>query len=262
MVFVEGDDYRQLRRPGDDPAQFRSSVRLPQLPSPPDSVIHQYKANNLTGTEWSDSVGSADLLANGLNTTTIGQNNTQAGASDGVDDFAQSPSGSGPQDIGTQTSHGFSFVLRSSDTSDPSVVFDTSASNANAALTLVDSNIQDGSNGEIEYLCTDSSGNKLRERTNSVFFDGDIHLICVNKTSDTNIEFFVDDMSTAVPSTTQINSGFSASDFQPSNMAFFARTTSSTTSFHKQVDVSFMEFNEKPYPPTRRQELAIRAPGV
>jgi hypothetical protein len=30
MVLVEGDDYRTLRRPGDDPAQFRSVVRLPR----------------------------------------------------------------------------------------------------------------------------------------------------------------------------------------------------------------------------------------
>jgi hypothetical protein len=33
MVFSEGDDYRALRRPGDDPAQFRSPVRFGAVPS-------------------------------------------------------------------------------------------------------------------------------------------------------------------------------------------------------------------------------------
>jgi hypothetical protein len=39
MVFIEGDDYRQLRRPGDDPAQFRAPVRLPRVNVPDITVV-------------------------------------------------------------------------------------------------------------------------------------------------------------------------------------------------------------------------------
>jgi hypothetical protein len=39
MVFVEGDDYRTLRRPGDDPAQFRSVVRRRTLATGVDAAI-------------------------------------------------------------------------------------------------------------------------------------------------------------------------------------------------------------------------------
>jgi hypothetical protein len=44
MVFVKGDDYRALRRPGDDPAQFRSLSRLEQGVE----IIDDFEDNDLS----------------------------------------------------------------------------------------------------------------------------------------------------------------------------------------------------------------------
>jgi hypothetical protein len=89
MVFVEGDDYRSLRRAGDDPAQFRSPVRL-SLADPlgsvvTDGLIAWYRAEDGTGTDYTNelSVG-ADQTAYDLSLT--GASHLPSG---GVADFQE-----------------------------------------------------------------------------------------------------------------------------------------------------------------------------
>jgi hypothetical protein len=100
MVFREGDDFRQLRRPGDDPAQFRSPVRLPQnLPVAADSLVawYPFRAGNATDvtagdTRFGDTVdytgtvnGSTFQQSAGVTDILTGPNSS-AFRNDGVDD--------------------------------------------------------------------------------------------------------------------------------------------------------------------------------
>jgi hypothetical protein len=102
MVFVEGDDYRQLRRPGDNPAQFRSPVRLPRA-DVVDGLVAWYRfedstntaidATNALGvgtdqTAFDGTVNGASFVENGGVRDVVSDAGTNSGAYsfDGVDD--------------------------------------------------------------------------------------------------------------------------------------------------------------------------------
>jgi hypothetical protein len=108
MVFVEGDDYRQLRRPGDDPPQFRSLVR----PGSDDAVIHEYKAQNFTPSNWPDSEQSADITPDGLTSSTL--NGFVSVSADGVDDDGLDGT-LGDFGSNTDTDFAIEFVLQTTD---------------------------------------------------------------------------------------------------------------------------------------------------
>jgi hypothetical protein len=103
MVFVEGDDYRALRRPGDDPAQFRSPVRFGAVPSSAvvDGLVAWYRfedpsntaidATNELGvgsdtTAFDGTVNGASYVENGGVTDILTGTNSGAYDFDGVDD--------------------------------------------------------------------------------------------------------------------------------------------------------------------------------
>jgi hypothetical protein len=110
MVFVEGDEYRRLRRPGDDPAQFRSVVRPP--PPVPDSLIHEYLAKNFTPSVWPDSEQSSDITVNGLTASSL--NGQPSVSGDGVDDFGENGTlGSFASD--TDTDFAVELILKTTD---------------------------------------------------------------------------------------------------------------------------------------------------
>jgi hypothetical protein len=106
MVFVEGDDYRALRRPGDDPAQFRSPVRLPRSnvldAAVTSGLVAWYRfedstdtaidATNALGvganqTAFDGTVNGASFVPNGGVTDVVSGPNSGAYSFDGVDDF-------------------------------------------------------------------------------------------------------------------------------------------------------------------------------
>jgi hypothetical protein len=102
MVFQEGDDFRELRRPGDNPAQFRSLVRLPRQPIPDESdLVARYDFSQEDGTlPITDQSGNGRDLGQGRFSgvgTTI--NGVQAGNFDGVDDNARTSFPSIPQPL-------------------------------------------------------------------------------------------------------------------------------------------------------------------
>jgi hypothetical protein len=89
MVFVEGDDYRQLRRPGDDPAQFRSPVRLPRSNFLDAAVISGLVA-------WYRFEDSANTAIDATNALGVGANQT---AFDGTVNGASYLSNGGVRDV-------------------------------------------------------------------------------------------------------------------------------------------------------------------
>jgi hypothetical protein len=91
MVFVEGDDYRALQRPGDDPARFRSPVRFGAVPSSAvvDGLVAWYRFEDSTNT----AIDATNALGVGANQTAF--DGTVNGASfvpnDGVTDVVSGP---------------------------------------------------------------------------------------------------------------------------------------------------------------------------
>jgi hypothetical protein len=257
MVFVEGGDYRQLRRPGGDPAQFRSVVRPAQVPTAPDSVIHQYRGENFTTSTWTDSVGNADMSINGVSASTL--NGARTASSDGVDD---SGTASGPESLLSNSEFGISFVFNSSDVS-RSALFGFFTSTDSRMICF--DNDSSNSFGEIQLDIEDDNGGRILVETSSVFFDGDSHLVVFNKTSNANIDIYVDNMtqSGGVQTVVKENSGFdntiATADI---DMGFFGRNASNSFGFEKNVDMPFIEFNEQPYSQQDRLGLKQRAPGL
>jgi hypothetical protein len=107
MVFVEGDNYRALRRPGDDPAQFRAPVRLPRRQAVgldaaiTDGLVAWYRfedaantaidATNALGvganqTAFDGTVNGASFVENGGVRDVVSGANSGAYDFDGVDD--------------------------------------------------------------------------------------------------------------------------------------------------------------------------------
>jgi hypothetical protein len=110
MVFVEGEDSRALRRPGDDPAQFRTPVRLPRRQAVgldaaitnglvawyrfEDSANTAIDATNALGvgadqTAFDGTVNGASFVGNGGVTDVVSGPNSGAYSFDGVDDTIQ-----------------------------------------------------------------------------------------------------------------------------------------------------------------------------
>jgi hypothetical protein len=242
MVFVEGDDYRQLRRPGDDPAQFRSVVRPAQVATTPDSLVHQYRSENFTPTQWSDSIGNADMSVTGLSQQT--RNGEEIIRSDGVDDIGKAD---GPQLLAGSDSFAVAVSFNSSDQTDGTVLL--GATSGSSAFEIVDADFFDGSNGEVVLNLADSNSDQLVLESQSVFFDGSSHVLIWNKRGNTpqDIELYVDSMTSPVTLITQQSTGFDSTAFNSSaDMGFFASNDSGTGVDFKSADMRQIEFFTEP----------------
>jgi hypothetical protein len=262
MVFVEGDDYRQLRRPGGDPAQFRSVVRPAQVPAAPDSVVHQYLGKNFTTSTWPDTAPSgpqADMTVNGPVTDTL--NGDPAATSDGIDDFGLAD---GPQDTFSSQNCAVAFVFNA----DGSGVFNTTffgAKDSSSRFRIGD-NDRITADGTIDLLAFDNNGNELIMSTKNIFVDSKTHLAVINidfSKGASGIEFYVDDMSSPVPTTVFSDTGFSISNQSLSTrMGFYALNTPNGVTAHKPYTSRFFEFNSERYTPSDRDEITDRIEGI
>jgi hypothetical protein len=259
VVFVEGDDYRQLRRPGDDPAQFRSVVRPVQVPAAPDSVLHRYRGENFTTSTWTDSVGNADMSINGVSASTL--NGDRAASSDGVDDLGLAD---GPQVVAENPQFALSFVYRGTDSQDfTDWLF---SEDSQSLLGLNDTDAFDNSTGELLFDMRDSNGNRISVESSPAITDGNIHLIVINCDSTqgaSGVDVYIDDMDSPVSDTHINDSGFKASQYSNSvPMGFFCRNVGGSKKAFKSYETSFIEFNGGLYSQQDRLNLKQRAPGL
>jgi hypothetical protein len=258
MVFVEGDDYRALRRPGDDPAQFRSVVRLPRR-GIPDSVEHQYKGENFTTSTWSDSVGSADMNIIGASKGSIGS--TPAADFDGVDDHGEIPLGT-VDTLPEDPAFAVAFVFQDTDASTNTRWL--GGVDSDSSLAVPDVEFLDGQTGDVGLTIEDPSADASVVETAPQVNDGTPHLVVINKPSDdlSKLEFYVDDMTTPVAATQTAQVPFDSSQFSLSEEVYVgSRNFRGADDLHRDTTISFLEFNTQPYSSTERQELIQRAPG-
>jgi hypothetical protein len=227
----------------------------------PDSVVHQYRGENFTTSTWTDSVGNSNISINGASASTL--NGDRAASSDGVDDFGVAD---GPQTLPENESFGVVMVINSSDQTDATAVFD-SKDPSDDQFSVADNDFFDGSAGELIFRIRES-GNALVVETDDVVYDGNTHLICINKNGDdaTQINIYVDDMTSPTSVTVHNNiSGFNSANYSnTADMGFFANNNlaSGAIEGHKAINATFIEFNEQPYSQQDRLDLKQRAPGL
>jgi hypothetical protein len=257
MVFVEGNDYRQLRRPGDDPAQFRSVVRPVQVPVAPDSVVHQYRGENFTTSTWTDSVGNADMSINGVSSSTL--NGDRSASSDGVDDFGVA---NGPQDLPENETFGIAMVIRA----DQSSSFERliGVQNGTAKFIIIDFTATGGNSFGFEVQ--DNNNNGISASVDGSVLDNQPHLIVINVDSTqgpAGIDIYADSMSAPTATSLLKDQPFDATNYSMDfDMGFFARNELGNPDKFKALDLPFIEFNEQPYSQQDRLDLKQRAPGL
>jgi Holliday junction resolvase-like predicted endonuclease len=268
MVFVEGDDYRQLRRPGDDPAQFRSVVRPGQKTVIPSSVIHQYRGENFTTSTWLDSAlngPQVDLLVNGPSTSTLGPNADKAASADGADDLALStaPAGDGPESLPNNEKFAVATVLKGPQANNKDIIGFFDGTNA---FELNQRAVFDNSAGEIQLVLNDGS-NVLRVESKASAtqaFDSNSHLVVAQKTGPTSsdVEIYIDDMTTDIATVNTAGTFDETAYAANEEMALFALNNQGSIRNFKQSTASLFEFNKEAYSPSELQDLKKRAPGI
>jgi hypothetical protein len=258
MVFVEGDDYRQLRRPGDDPAQFRSIVRPGKGGAAPDSVQFQYKAENFSTTGWPDSAPNgtnADLSVTGLTKTTL--NGKPAVKSDGVDDRAEStaPAGDGFESLFGLESFGIAMQLRFQ----PGDIdqFVSARPTTNADFQVRQDDAPNGAvAGNIAIEITDNNNGQIRLGTQTDV-SGVERTVIVNKRGNTaaDIEIYVDSMSAQESVGVLNDTGF---DNTAVTLDTKGQLFALQGSFNMKTTTRVMEFNTEPYSLSQRQDFKGR----
>jgi hypothetical protein len=264
MVFVEGDDYRQLRRPGDDPARFRSVVRPTQVPPAPNSVIYQYRGENFTTSTWTDTSPSgttAGLDVIGPSAGTIG--GEPGGVSDGVDDVAVSTAtpGDGPESLPQKSSYGVALTFKKSNPFDDKNWFGANSS-GNSHFRAGDIDAADASNGEFLFTQRDDNGNEVAVETVKQFDTNSPEVIIVNvggpSVSDIDI-YSGSDMTTPIATNTVLDKPFDPANYSNDTaMALFARNNNGTIDRHQELTIGFAEFNASPYSLQERKNVLAR----
>jgi hypothetical protein len=214
MVFVEGDEYRQLRRPGGDPAQFRSIVRPVQTPPVPDSLIHEYRAQNFTSTTWPDSEQSSDISVIQLSPSTV--NGEPSVRGDGVDDFG-SDGTIDPFGSNTGSDFAFELILQTSDTGACFGVTDN-----DMALSARTDSAFNATANKFSFILSSNggAGGNIVVSSQTTVTDGTARHIIVNKTGNSASDVNIILNNSVDPTTTISNS------FVPSNARDFTRPLS------------------------------------
>jgi hypothetical protein len=241
------------------------SVEVQSATTVPSSVTHQYRAEDFAS-PWPDNVGSADMSVSGLSSSTFG-NGEDSVAGDGTDDIGTA---SGPETLYENETWGIAITFSASGLSNGGRFWgyaDTTVSPARG-FQVGEAADSTGTNGKLEYDIFDDSGNELRAETDNAYDDGNPHLLVINKNgnSTVDINFYVDDMSTTVASTSLNNQNFDHTDVTATqDMGFFARNRDSSNGgadLHVDADIGLFEFNSDPYNQSERTDLKSRRPEV
>jgi hypothetical protein len=198
------------------------------------------------------------MSISGVSASTL--NGARAASSDGVDDFGVAD---GPQDLPENETFGVAMVFRSADQRDLTTLF--SAESSTGVFELTDSDAFDNSTGELRFRLKDNNANTIVTETSDKFFDGDTHLICLNKTGDnaTDVNFYVDDMNSQAKTNEAATQNFNNTAYTNNrDTGFFAANLQGSIARHLDADMPFIEFNEEPYSQQDRLDLKQRAPGL
>jgi|APHM01.1.fsa_nt_gi hypothetical protein len=201
----------------------------------------------------------SDMDTDGVSTDALPDGSTTV-SSDGTDDFGLA---SGPENLPENESFGVAILYQSSDDRGGKDLFGVLT--GNGRFLLSDFNFQDGTLGELFLQLQDTNGNQIQVETQDRFIEGDVNLLVINKNSDdaSDINFYVNDMTTPVPKTVHQNPPFDSSNYSVSEaMGFFARNEGSQIREFRDMEASFFEFAQDPYSAAQRRQLKRRISAV
>lgn len=227
----------------------------------PDSVVHQYDLIN----DWSqgsgtvaDNAGSADMTLTGdFQDATIGGENGAEG--DGTDDYG---SADGPENLLENETWGVAFTTRFASIGTFEMWAGQRDGDGNNAFQIADNG--DGE-GRIELDILDGNGDQLTVHTDSRFDDDTEHAVIINKggNSASDIEIYVDDMTSQTSTTTENDQGFDHSAYSAAqNQAFWARDTDGSLGNYANVACGVFEFWDSPLSQSDREDFVSRRPEV
>lgn len=227
----------------------------------PQSVIHSYRASGF-GTPWEDKVGSKDMsIVGGVSQSTFSNGETSVTA-DGLDDYGLIP---GISDLpGRDEEFGIAFTIQYDDSNVGTFeeyVFGVDDDAANVFGVPLGT-----STGGVISLNLRSSGNLLTVETQNKYGDGTPHAVVINKTGNnpSDIDIYVDDMSTPAPDVDADNQGFTPSSYNDPGRegAVFCRNKDGTKTAFSDVNIGVLQFNSDAYTQDERDGFVARRPEV
>jgi hypothetical protein len=216
---------------------------------------HQYLAENFTQSGWPDTAGNADGSVSGPVKGTL--NGEPVVISDGVDDRVVVD---GPQNLPTQKSLTVAITFQGTDKTN--VTEWLACAGSSSLFELFDTDVQDGSNGEIQLGFLDSNRNGLGVESKKNVMDGNSHLVLAVKSGDTgqDVDIYIDTVSSAANSAVQVSTGFDSSQYiPPPQMGFFCRSDNFTFDRFKALSVGRIEFFSSALTAQERQNVKSRA---
>jgi len=238
-----------------------SEYRVRNARAIPDSVVYQYDAADFTTSSWPDTVGSADMSVTGLSDTTF-SNGAESVDGDGTDDYGTA---NGPEDLAKNTTFGLALTIRVDNVPQFGSYFGMGddADSTSSRMQLRDSG--DG-NGDFELFIQDNNGGSFSVNTDpTVAGDGTVHAVVVNKNgnSDADVNFYIDDMATAVGTAVDRPGSYDPSNWSSTyEMAFYARNDGGAINRYVDMAAGVFEFNTAPYSQTEREDFVSRRPEV
>jgi hypothetical protein len=245
-ITIDGQSVSEVTMDGDQ--VFGSTI--------PDSVVHQYVAENFA-TPWPNDVGAADMSVNGLSASTFTNGGTSV-TGDGSSDYGNA---AGPQNIPQNETFGIAFTAEFS--ANTGGHFFGATDSGFTRLNVRQDSL--GAGGNVGIQIQDDNGNELRVYTDSTF-EGDERAIIINKNgNDTSqINIYVDDMSSAQSQSVDDNDAFDHSNYTcDKDLHFWARVNNDATiSGYTDADMGILEFRSEPYSQSEREGFVERRPEV
>jgi len=227
----------------------------------PQSVIHSYKESKF-GTPWEDEIGSKDMsIVGGVSQSTFSNGETSVTA-DGIDDYGLIP---GISDIPRRVKEfGIAFTIQYDDSNVGTFdeyVFGVDDGGINIFGVPLGTDT-----GGVISLSLRSDGDLLSIDTQNKYGDNNPHAVVINKTGNTasDIDIYVDDMSTPVPDVDADDQGFNPSNYDDPGLdtTVFCRNKGGNKTAFSDIDIGVLEFNSGAYTQDERDSFVKRRPEV
>jgi hypothetical protein len=241
--------------------QSAGTVTVEPAPAIPEGVVHQYDfyGDFAQGDSTvADSVGSADISLTGDHQDdSLG---TESGArGDGTGDHGLATADT----IEVSSTFGIAISLKGSGWSGNQVMLGRLDERANPGTTIRNGN-GTGIDGAIELFQRDDNSNDLNVSTSSTFDDGNPHAVIINKNgNDTSqIEFYVDDATTAENKTVNNNQAFDDTNYSlsTSDLGFWADNNGGSLANYIQASFGKIWLSTKPFTESERQSFIDKQP--
>jgi len=256
-IDIDGSEIQEATIDGQDVSEITiDGQQAAELNVIPDSVVHQYTAENFA-TPWLDNIGSADMTVDNLTSSTFG-NGEDSVAGDGTDDHGLS---SGPETLGESFEFGLAFTVSSPGLNDLDTFFGTTLNSQE--FNVATSDRFGGTPGNISFRLDHGTNSSQVATGNTIVDDGSTHAVVINKPSDSvaDWQIYIDDMT--VNTISNRDGGFDHTQASfTTDLGFFADNQNGSMRRFAEASIGVIEFNSSTYSQTEREAFVQRRPEV